>query len=397
MYRSRLKVKTLILLCMTGVLMILALRRDPDRKGETGEELLISEEEGGEETGEAVGQEKIWTSPGKECKDPCSSAGSGVAVFIIRKKMQGKDIRENLITMRSRKGWVIVNEVPLEEYLRFVVPSEMPASYALEALKAQAVCARTYAVWQMQEYAYPEYEAHVDDSTSYQVYHKIDSQNSTDQAVEETAGQILLYQEYPVKAYYFATSCGVTTDEAIWEEGNTENSPYLCSRFVNETTSEKDLTDEETFAAWIRTKRSGDLEISEPWYRWNCEVSFAQIQKNVEKWMAVRLAKTGDGILIKDGEQYVRPSENVGHTGIGTITEAQILSRNAGGAAQELLLTGSEGTLKIKYEYNIRLMLGLPGGIIHKNDGTITRGGDLLPSGYFTLTPAQTDGEGDRI
>ena len=32
-----------------------------------------------------------------------------------------------------------------------------------------------------------------------------------------------------------------------------ENSPYLCSRFVNETTSEKDLTDEETFAAWIRT------------------------------------------------------------------------------------------------------------------------------------------------
>ena len=48
MYRSRLKVKTLILLCMTGVLMILALRRDPDRKGETGEELLISEEDGGE-------------------------------------------------------------------------------------------------------------------------------------------------------------------------------------------------------------------------------------------------------------------------------------------------------------------------------------------------------------
>ena len=109
--------------------------------------------------------------------------------------------------------------------------------------------------------------------------------------------------------------------------------------------------------------------------------------------MAVRLAKTGDGILIKNGEEYVRPSENVGHRGIGTITEAQILSRNAGGAAQELLLTGSEGTLKIKYEYNIRLMLGLPGGIIHKNDGTITRGGDLLPSGYFILTQAKTDGK----
>ena len=106
-----------------------------------------------------------------------------------------------------------------------------------------------------------------------------------------------------------------------------------------------------------------------------------------------QLAKTGDGILIKDGDQYVRPSENVGHRGIGMITEAQILSRNAGGAAQELLLTGSEGTLKIKYEYNIRLMLGVPGGVIHKNDGTIIKGGDLLPSGYFVLDPVETDGQ----
>ena len=345
---------------MTGVLMILALRRDPDRKGETGEELLISEEEGGEEPGEAVGQEKIWTSPGRDAKIRVLLLDQDGSIY-HKEKDAVEGYPGELDYYEEPQGWVIVNEVPLEEYLRFVVPSEMPASYTLEALKAQAVCARTYAVWQMQEYAYPEYEAHVDDSTSYQVYHKIDSQTSTDQAVEETAGQILLYQEYPVKAYYFATSCGATT--------------------------------EETFAAWIRTKRAGDLEISEPWYRWNCEVPFTQIQKNVEKWMAVRLAKTGDGILIKDGEEYVRPSENVGHRGIGTITEAQILSRNAGGAAQELLLTGSEGTLKIKYEYNIRLMLGLPGGIIHKNDGTITRGGDLLPSGYFILTQAKTDGK----
>ena len=250
MYRSRLKVKTLILLCMTGVLMILALRRDPDRKGETGEELLISEEEGGEETVEAVGQEKIWTSPGRDAKIRVLLLDQDGSIY-HKEKDAGEGYPGELDYYEEPQGWVIVNEVPLEEYLRFVVPSEMPASYALEALKAQAVCARTYAVWQMQEYAYPEYEAHVDDSTSYQVYRKIDSQTSTDQAVEETAGQILLYQEYPVKAYYFATSCGVTTDEAIWEEGNTENSPYLCSRFVNETTSEKDLTDEETFAAWI--------------------------------------------------------------------------------------------------------------------------------------------------
>ena len=399
MYRSRLKVKTLILLCMTVFFVILAIkepgRESPDRPkaiGQEGEALQIPEEKSEEDTEEKIIPEKTWTSPGKNAKIRVLLLNKKGSIYHTEKDA-GEGYPGELIYYEEPQGWVIINEVPLEEYLRFVVPSEMPSTYSMEALKAQAVCARTYAIWQMQEYAYPEYEAHVDDSTSYQVYHNIDSQPATDQAVEETAGQILLYKDAPVKAYYFATSCGVTTDEAIWEEGDTENSPYLISRFVNEQGSEMDLTDEETFASYIKKKRAGDLEISEPWYRWNCEVSFAQIQKNVEKWMAVRLAKTGDGILIKDGEEYVRPSENVGHTGIGTITGAEILSRNTGGAAQELLLTGSEGTLKIKYEYNIRLMLGLPGGIIHKNDGTITRGGDLLPSGYFILTQAKTDGK----
>lgn len=145
---------------MTGVLMILALRRDPDRKGETGEELLISEEEGGEETGEAVGQEKIWTSPGSDAKIRVLLLDQSGSIY-HKEKDAGEGYSGELDYYEEPQGWVIVNEVPLEEYLRFVVPSEMPASYALEALKAQAVCARTYAVWQMQEYAYPEYEAHV--------------------------------------------------------------------------------------------------------------------------------------------------------------------------------------------------------------------------------------------
>ena len=64
----------------------------------------------------------------------------------------------------------MVNELPLENYLCKVVPSEMPASYQKEALKAQAICARSYAYRQIMDYAYPEYQAHVNDSTDYQVY-----------------------------------------------------------------------------------------------------------------------------------------------------------------------------------------------------------------------------------
>ena len=103
------------------------------------------------------------------------------------------------------EGLLAINILPLEKYLEAVVPSEMPSTYEKEALKAQAVCARTYAWKQMQGSRLHEYGADVDDSVSYQV-----SQN----------GQ-------PVEAYYFSTSAGVTSTDEIW--GVTETASYLKS------------------------------------------------------------------------------------------------------------------------------------------------------------------------
>ena len=73
--------------------------------------------------------------------------------------------RGHIELLRTADGIAVVNELPLEEYLYSVVPSEMPASYPLEALKAQAICARTYAYGHMLRAGYPRYGAHVDDST----------------------------------------------------------------------------------------------------------------------------------------------------------------------------------------------------------------------------------------
>ena len=98
----------------------------------------------------------------------------------------------------------MVNELPLEEYLFSVVPSEMPASYPLEALKAQAICARTYAYGHMLRAGYPRYGAHVDDSTSYQVYNNITEADSTTTAVKETYGQMILTDEGTVANTYYS-------------------------------------------------------------------------------------------------------------------------------------------------------------------------------------------------
>lgn len=361
MHSSRLKQKVWFLVGLTILLLFMAAGRveelTDEKLGEKGERLEISK--GEEET-----EPEQWTSPGRNPKIRVLLVGDQGSIY-HKEKLEEKDYPGTLQYYEEKDGWVIVNEVPLEEYLRWVVPSEMPSRYAAEALKAQAICARTYAVWHMQDYAYPEYEAHVDDSVSFQVYHQVEPQESTDQAVRETAGQIMLYQNKPAKAYYFSTSCGSTTDENIWEKGDREKTPYIAGRLVNTKNTEKDLTSEKAFSKFIRKKHANDLEISEPWYRWNCYVPMSQIQENAEKQL---------GFEEK-------------------VTQVEVTERNTGGAVQKLLVKGEQDSETMVYEYPIRQLLSIPGGAIHKNDGTEAEGSSLLPSGYFVLEPVQKDGK----
>ena len=361
MHSSRLKQKVWFLVGLTILLLFMAAGRveelTDEKLGEKGERLEISK--GEEET-----EPEQWISPGTNPKIRVLLVGDQGSIY-HKEKLEEKDYPGTLQYYEEKDGWVIVNEVPLEEYLRWVVPSEMPSRYAAEALKAQAICARTYAVWHMQDYAYPEYEAHVDDSVSFQVYHRVEPQESTDQAVRETAGQIMLYQNKPVKAYYFSTSCGSTTDENIWEKGDREKTPYIAGRLVNTKKSEKNLTSEKAFAKFIRKKHADDLEITEPWYRWNCYVALPQIQENAEKQLEFE----------------------------EKIIQVEVTERNTGGAVQRLLLRGEQASESVTYEYPIRQLLSIPGGAIHKNDGTEAEGSSLLPSGYFVLEPVQKDGK----
>jgi hypothetical protein len=115
-----------------------------------------------------------------------------------------------------------VQTMPLEEYLRGVVPAEMPASSHIEALKAQAIAARSYAVSRQR---HPQEGADVCTTTHCQVWAAKYSERS-DQAVSDTASMVAVYDDKILRSFYFAGCDGHTRNsEDVWVEAL----PYLRS------------------------------------------------------------------------------------------------------------------------------------------------------------------------
>ncbi len=283
----------------------------------------------------------------------------------------------------AEEGFYLVNELPFETYLNYVVPSEMPSGYSPEALKAQAVCARTYACKQLQSYDFPACEAHVDDSVSYQVYNNTGAAESTSQAVADTAGLILCSQGFPITAYYFSTSCGATGTEEIWWEGDAALTPYLAAKTVNPEGKPVDLSREEDFAAFLEKRDESCYDAGISWYRWEAQIDLDRMTENINGALKARYEANPEAVLTKEGDTFVsREIES-----IGRLQGIEVLERNEGGAVVKLQIRGSRHTVLVMTEYNVRALLNLQGCQICRNDGTYTAGTALLPSACVVITP----------
>jgi hypothetical protein len=119
--------------------------------------------------------------------------------------LNGAAYAGRLRLLQQGGGLLVVNHLPLETYVASVVGAEMPSSWDLEALKAQAVAARSYALAHMARPASQHW--HLGDTTRWQAYRGLASSTSrTRQAAADTTGLILSYQGGIVESLYAATS-----------------------------------------------------------------------------------------------------------------------------------------------------------------------------------------------
>ena len=125
--------------------------------------------------------------------------------------------------VRRGKGFLVINRVDLEEYVKGVVPAEVSSTWHPQMLKAQAVAARTYALYQQMLSATREYD--VEATVQDQVYRgKQGIDAGILRAVEDTRGLIVTYQDAPIYAAFSSTAAGLTEDAMnVWSK----EYPYL--------------------------------------------------------------------------------------------------------------------------------------------------------------------------
>ncbi|MEO1445780.1 MAG: SpoIID/LytB domain-containing protein [Cyanobacteria bacterium J06635_11] len=192
------------------------------------------------------------------------------------------------IQPNSYGNYTLVNQVPIDVYLRGVVPHEIGPSAPRNAIQAQAILARTYALRNLRRFAIDDYELCAD--TQCQVYFGLaDTDPVSDQAIAATSGQVLTYDNELVDALYSSTTGGITarfTD--VW---NGEDRPYLRP-VIDSLQSKWDLdarplSDEANFRAFIALN-SGFNEDGWPAFRWDRKASLQDIGTTMKEYLSRR-------------------------------------------------------------------------------------------------------------
>ena len=255
---------------------------------------------------------------------------------------------------KNSSAFNVITIIDIENYLRGVVPNEMPVSFGLEALKAQSVAARNYATR-----AKISDNFDVTDSTASQVYYGVNSyKDISDKAVLETIGIYALYNNTPISALYFSTSSGITDDwDDVFANGVKGLHPYLKSRFDFE--DQKPLKNEDEVIEFYTRKDTG-LDTASPKFRWEIEFTREELEDTLSKTLAEQ-SKAG----------FVYPKFENG-TKLEGLREIKPIVRTQSGKITELLISSQTGEYKVRKELAIRRVL--------KKNNT------LLPSSNFIVT-----------
>lgn len=231
--------------------------------------------------------------------------------------------------------YTLINQVPVETYLRGVVPHEIGPSAPLPAIQAQAVLARTYVLRNLRRFAIDGYQICAD--TQCQVYRGLSGTvPAADQAIQATRGQVLTYQNELVDALYSSTSGGVTAAFShVW---NGPDRPYL-KPVVDSVSgawnlSRNPLNEETSFRAFMALDQ-GFNEQGWQLFRWRYDSTLAEIAQDLRQFLGRRQHPLA---------------------GLSQVSQVRVTERAPSGRVQVLELDTNLGPVRLEKDEIVRVL-----------------------------------------
>ncbi|MDY6936228.1 MAG: SpoIID/LytB domain-containing protein [Cyanobacteriota bacterium] len=271
-----------------------------------------------------------WVLDGYRYNRDRFEVASGTGVVRVR---EGKDEDEPFHTYggsfymqpNAHGDYTLINRVPLETYLRGVVPYEIGAFAPTAALQAQAIVARTYALRNLRRFEADDYELCA--TVDCQVYKGLEGTDATvDRAIAATAGLVLTYENELIDALYSATTGGVTAPfDDVWDG---QPRPYLTA-IVDSATGVWDLAnntlaDEENFQRFISLKKG-----------------FNEEEFDTFRWQEANSLKEIAGFLKYYLEKNNKPAN------FNTVSEVKVVERSHAGRVLKMLVQTDTGPIEI--------------------------------------------------
>jgi len=260
----------------------------------------------------------------------------------------------------------LINMVEVEEYLKGVVPNEMPVTFGLEALKAQSVAARNY-VLSPRTKASPNYD--VVDSVASQVYFGANTEKPlANQAVKETEGVVAIYDWDLILALYSSTAGGYTESYSnAFSDPQTRafpsaGKPYLKARpdIIGQTS----LNTEEAASAYYKS-RPDAYDIRSSYFRWEREWTADELKNALQSTLAAQSAAG-----------FVKPAFNKGDK-LDDLVEIKVNRRGDSGKIVEMEVVTRSQTYKVCKELVVRRLM--------------TKDGKALPSANAVFENTQDE------
>lgn len=245
----------------------------------------------------------------------------------------------------KKDEFAIVNILNIQDYLKAVVPNEMPVRFGKEALKAQSIAARNYVLKPRVKY-YTQFD--VCDSTSSQVYFGANTQNTlSDAAVDETESIVALYNDELILALYCSTNGGYSESyhNAFSQDKPVFLFPSIPIPYLKAVSDNPYVPklDYEGYAKWFYTNAPESFDVNSPLYRWERSWNIVELEDILRKRIKTVFNTKFISPIIED--------ENFDY---GKLKNINVLKRGESGKIIELEVEFENVKFKIKKELIIR-------------------------------------------